>query len=97
MPFPHKYILDVRQSRVVLCYKRQYFLFCAFVFVFKGPFSIFEVNFEKVFSKNSFGYPLFFRRVLKLCMFLLNVECDEFVLRRRSVSPFMNPLFTPGG
>ena len=24
------------------------FLICAFVFVFKGPFSIFEVNFEKV-------------------------------------------------
>ena len=72
---------------MVLCYKRQYFLFCAFVFVFKGIFS----------SKNSFGYPLFFRRVLKLCLFLLNVECDEFVLRRRSVSPFMNPFFTPGG
>ena len=49
VPFPHKYILDVRFSRVILCYKRQYFLFCAFVFVFKGPFSIFEVNFEKVF------------------------------------------------
>ena len=67
---------------MVLCYKRQYFLFCAFVFVF---------------SKNSFGYPLFFRRVLKLCMFLLNVECDEFVVWRRSATPFINPLFTPGG
>ena len=31
------------------CYKRQYFLFCAVVFVFMGPFSIFEVNFKKVF------------------------------------------------
>ena len=29
--------------------------------------------------------------------FLLNVECDKFVLRRRSASPFMNPFFTPGG
>ena len=72
---------------MVLCYKRQYFLFLCFVFVFKGLF----------FSKNSFGYPLFFRRVLKLCMFLLNVECDEFVVRRRSASAFMNPFLTPGG
>ena len=52
---------------------------------------------KRCFSKNSFGYPLFFRRVLKLCMFLLNMECDEFVLSRRSASPFMNPFFTPGG
>ena len=50
---------------------------------------------KRCFSKNSFGYPLFFRRVLKLCMFLLiNVECDEFVLRRHSASTFMNPFFT---
>ena len=82
---------------MVLCYKRQYFLFCAFVFVFKGPFSILKLTSKRCFSKNSFGYPLFFRRVLKLCMFLLNVACDEFVLRRRSASPFMNPFFTPGG
>ena len=53
---------------------------------------------KRCFSKNSFGYPFgyfFFRRVLKLCMFLLiNVECDEFVLRRHSASTFMNPFFT---
>ena len=52
---------------------------------------------KRCFSKNSFGHPLFFRRVLKLCMFLLNVKCDEFVLRRRSAPPFMNPFFGPGG
>ena len=63
------------------------FSFLCFCLCFQGPF----------FSTNSFGYPLFFRRVLKLCMFLLNVECDEFVLRGRSASPFMNPFFTPGG
>ena len=62
------------------------FYFYVLLSLFQGPF----------FSKNSFGYPLFFRRVLKLCMFLLNVECDEFVLRGRSASPFMNPFFTPG-
>ena len=43
------------------------------------------------FSKIHLGTPLFFRRVLKLCMFLLNVQCDEFVHRRRSASPSMNP------
>ena len=64
----------------------QIFSFLCFCLCFQGHF----------FSRNSFGYPLFFRRVLKL-MFLLNVECDEFVLRRRSASPFMNPFFTPGG
>jgi len=42
------------------------------------------------------GTPLFFWRVLKLCMFLLNVKCDEFALRRQSASPFMNPFFRPG-
>ena len=65
---------------MVLCYKRQYFLFLCFVLVFKGLFSL--------------KIHLFFRRVLKLCMFLLNVECDEFVVRRRSASPFMNPWMT---
>ena len=38
------------------------FSFFVLCLCFQGPF----------FSKNSFGYPLFFRRVLKLCMFLLN-------------------------
>ena len=72
---------------MVLCYKRQYFLFCAFVFVFKGIFSL-KIHLGILCSLGVF---------LKLCMFLLNVECDEFVLRRRSASPFMNPFFTPGG
>ena len=58
------------------------FSFFVLCLSFQGPF----------FSKNSFGYPLFFRRVLKLCMFLLNVECDEFVVWRCSAAPFMNPL-----
>ena len=71
--------------------KGNIFFFCAFVLVFKGPFS-------RWFSKNSFGHPLFFRRVLKLCMFLLNVkECNEFVLRGCSASPFINPFYTTGG
>ena len=34
---------------MVLCGERQYFLFCAVVFVFKGPISIFEVNVERMF------------------------------------------------
>ena len=72
---------------MVLCYKRQYFLFCAFVFVFKDLFSL-KIHLGILCSLGVF---------LKLCMFLLNVECDEFVLRRRSASPFMNPFFTPGG
>ena len=69
------------------CVTKGNILFFVLLSLFQGPF----------FSKNSFGYPLFFRRVLKLCMFLLNVECDEFVLRGRSASPFMIPFFTPGG
>ena len=44
VPFPHKYILDVSESWGVLCYKRQYFLFCANAFAFKGPFSIFQLK-----------------------------------------------------
>ena len=83
---------------MVLCYKRQYFLF---IFVSRDLFLSLKLTLKltlrRCFYKNSFGYPLFFRRVLKLCMFLLNVECDEFVLRRRSASPFMNPFFAPGG
>ena len=59
------------------------FSFLCFCLCFQGSF----------FSKKF----IFFRRVLKLCMFLLNVECDEFVIRRRSASPFRNPFFTPGG
>ena len=53
-----------------------------------SKFNSLKLTSKRCFSKNSFGYPLFFTRVLKLCMFLLNVECDEFDLRRRSVSPF---------
>ena len=30
-----------------------------------------------------------------LYVFLLNVERDEFGLRRRDASPFANPVFTP--
>jgi len=69
------------------CVTKGHILFFVLLSLFQGPF----------FSKNLFGYPLFFRRVLKLCMFLLNVECDEFVLRGHSASPFMNPFLTPGG
>ena len=74
------------------------FSFLCCCLCFQGTvFLSLKLTSKRCFSKNSFGYPLFFRRVLKLCMFLLNVECDEFVFRRRSASPFMNPFFTPGG
>ena len=51
---------------------------------------------ELRFSKPYFKYSLFFQPYMKICMFfLLNVEHDEFGLRRRNASPFANPVFTP--
>ena len=75
------------------------FSFVCFCLCFQGIFFSLSLNLtsKRCFSKNSFGYPLLFRRVLILCMSFLNVEYVEFVLRRRSASPFMNPFFTPGG
>ena len=66
--------------------------------LFSSDVSLFvKLTSDRNFSENLFGYPLFFRRVLKFCMLVLNVTTDEFVLRRRSASPFMNPFLTPGG
>ena len=95
--FPISIFLTLGKAGWYCVIKGNIFFLCAFVYVFKGPFSSLKLTSKRCFSKNSFGYPLFFRRVLKLCMFLLNVECDEFVPRRRIASPFMNPFFTPGG
>ena len=67
----------------MVCVTKGNILFFVLLSLFQGPF----------FSKNSFGYPLFFRRVLKLCMFLLNVECDEFVLRGQCLSFYESLLY----
>ena len=37
-----------------------------------------------------------FKHIWKICLFfLLNIERDEFGLRKRDASPFANPVFTP--
>ena len=38
---------------------------------------------DRNFSENLFGYPLFFRGVLKLCMLLGNLRYDDEIRRRR--------------
>ena len=43
-------------------------------------------------SKISSEYPLFFKHILKICSFLPRLEREKFVLRKRSASPFRNPL-----
>ena len=62
-----------------------------FFFVFKYQSLPQRTTPEIRFSKPYFRYSLF----LKLCTFLLNVERDEFGLRRRKASPLTNPVFTP--
>lgn len=42
------------------------------------------------------GYPLLLKAILKISMFLLNMECDKFVLRKCSTSPFTNSFFALG-
>ena len=80
---------------MVLCcvIKGNIFFFVLLSLFSRDLFLSLKLTSKRCFSKNSFGYSLFFRRVLKLCTFLLNVDCDEFVLRRRSASHFMNPFF----
>ena len=76
---------------MVLCYstKGNIIFFFVLLSLFSRDFFLsLKLTSKRCFSENSFGYPLFFRRVLKLCMFLLNVECGECVLRRRNASPF---------
>lgn len=47
---------------------------------------------EIYLSKISTGYSLLLKRILKICSFLPRLECEKFVLRKRSASPFRNPL-----
>ena len=80
------------------CVTKGDIFFCVLLSLFSSHLSLFvKLTSDSIFFENLFGYPLFFRRILKLCMLLLNVKTDEFVLRRRSASPFMNPFLTPGG
>ena len=80
------------------CVTKGNIFFCVLLSLFSSDLSLFvKLTSDSIFSENLFGYPLFFRRILKLCMLLLNVKTDEFVLRRRSASAFMNPFLTPGG
>ena len=91
VPFRHKYILEVRLSWHYWVTEGNIF-FVVLLSLFSRDLSLsLKLTSKRRFSENLFGYPLFFRRILKLCMFLLNVNCDEFVLRRHSTCPFMNP------
>ena len=47
---------------------------------------------EMYLSKISIGYSLLLQRILKICSFLPRLEREKFVLRKRSASPFRNPL-----
>ena len=47
---------------------------------------------EIYLSKISTGYSLLLKRILKICSFLPRLEREKFVLRKRSASPFRNPL-----
>ena len=80
------------------CVTKGNIFFCVLLSLFSSDLSLsVKLSSDRIFSEIFFGYPLFFRRVLKLCMLLLNVKTDEFVLRRRSLSPFINPFLTLGG
>ena len=82
VPFRHKYILEVRLSWHYWVTEGNIF-FAVLLSLFSRDLSLsLKLTSKRRFSENLFGYPLFFRRILKLCMFLLNVNCDEFVLRR---------------
>ena len=47
---------------------------------------------EIYLSKISTGYSLLLKRILKICSFLPRLERVKFVFRKRSASPFRNPL-----
>ena len=47
---------------------------------------------EIYLSKISIGYSLLLKRILKICSFLPRLEREKFVPRKRSASPFGNPL-----
>lgn len=47
---------------------------------------------EIYLSKISTGYSLLLKRILKICSFLPRLEREKFVLRKRSASPFRNPI-----
>ena len=50
-----------------------------------------EIRLSKPYSR----YSLFFRHFLNSVSFSINVERDEFGVRRCKPSPFANPVFTP--
>ena len=80
VPFPHQYVLEVVKANIFF-----YALF--FFFFFKRPFST-EANNSKHISPEL--YPVspipFFKHILKLCTFLIDVEGIRFI-----ASPFANP------
>ena len=47
---------------------------------------------EICLSKISTGYSPLLKCILKICSFLPRLEREKFVLRKRSASPFRNPL-----
>ena len=69
--FPHLYVLEVWQSQMRLCYKRQYFfcaraIFCVlFSFVLLSAKITPELHFLKPLSR----FPLFSKGILKLYVF----------------------------
>ena len=43
------------------------------------------------------GYPLLLKAILKISMFLSNMNRDKFIFGKCSASPFTNSFFTLGG
>ena len=79
--FPISIFLKFGKAGWYCVTKGNIFFFVLLLLFSSDLFLSLKLTSKRCFSKNSFGYPLFFRRVLKLCMFLLNVES----------------FFTPGG
>ena len=50
---------------------------------------------DTVFKTLFWVFPILLSIFENLYVFLLNVERDEFGLKRRNASPFANPVFTP--
>ena len=68
----------------------------AIFFAFKYTVSTAENNSRDTVFKTLFqAFSILSSIFENLYVFLLNVERDEFGLRRRNASPFVNPVFTP--
>ena len=68
----------------------------AIFFFFKYTVSPAEDNSRATVFKTLFWvFSILLSIFENLYVFLLNVERDEFGLRRRDASPFANPVFTP--